>query len=167
MSNLPPLSPYPLVRVENVRDRGTEYEGSTIYEFVTESGVLYELIFRSDSDYLPQNSPIASLTYSVILNRISEKVAMQDPRISQTVAYGLDAAFEENPHLIITYQCSTADFQQKQRARMFKSWYQVVSQWYSRIDSPGGSDMYATAIYRKGNPFEEIIEETMEEVYRK
>lgn len=84
-SNLKPLFPYPLVPTID------QQSNSIIYSFETDSQVIYELVFQSDTDYLPDN-PLADSAYSFILTRVSGKVGIIDSRIRDTVVYGLWSA---------------------------------------------------------------------------
>lgn len=165
-SGLPQLFPYPLVMVENVNDKGTVDEGSIVYEFTTDKGVLYQLVFLPDYEYLPSNNPVSYLAYSFILNRISDKVGAIDPRIKDTVVYGLDAAFSANPHLIVSYQCSAKDAQQRFRAILFRKWLDLYGSNYETLDFTDGFDLYATAFFRKDHSMRMQIRQTFEEVYR-
>lgn len=91
-----PLFPYPLVPIKDTRSN------SIIYSFETDSQGRYELVFKSDSNYLPDNE-FANYAYSFILTRVSDRQDGEDYRIRDTVIHGLRLALENNPDLIITY----------------------------------------------------------------
>lgn len=146
-SNLPPLFPYQLVPIQ---DRA---KNSIIYAFETDSQVKYEFVFKSDSDYFPDTS-IANYAYSFILTRVSGKVGIVDKRIRDTVIYGLRAAFDANPTLVITYTFSTESDQQKQRALLFRRWFLQCGDQYKSIDFFDSKRIYATALFRNSHPLQ-------------
>lgn len=158
-SNLPHLFPYQLVPIE---DKATN---SIIYSFETDSQVKYELVFKSDSDYLPDES-IADHVYSFILTRVSGKVGIIDKRIRDTVIYGLRAAFDANPNLVITYTCSTDSNQQKQRALLFRRWFFQCGDKYKSIDFSDSKRIYATALFRNDHLLQDQIINTFFRVYQ-
>lgn len=151
-SSLKPLFPYPLVPIED------QQSGSIIYSFETDTQVRYELVFKSDNDYLPEN-PLANFAYSFILTRVSRKTGTIDSRIRDTVVYGLRAAFDANPNLIITYACSTENDQEKQRALLFRRWFLQCGNDYKSIDFSDSKRIYATALYRNDHPAQDQISE--------
>ncbi|GAB3944538.1 hypothetical protein GCM10028805_12200 [Spirosoma harenae] len=156
---MPPLSPYPLVPKKDKEN------SSTIYWFETDYNVKYELVFKSDSDYLPDES-LAENAYSFILTRVSDKAGVVDSRIRDTVTYGLLAAFDANPNLIITYTCSTDNNQEKQRALLFRRWFLQCRDNYKSIDFSDSKRIYATAIYRKDHPEQDRIIDAFLQIYR-
>lgn len=158
-SSLKPLFPYPLVPIED------QQSSSLIYSFETDSQVRYELVFKSDSDYLPENS-LANFAYSFILTRVSHKTGTVDSRIRDTVVYGLRAAFDANPNLIITYACSTENDQEKQRALLFRRWFLQCGDDYKSIDFSDSKRIYATALYRNDHPAQDQIVDTFFSIYR-
>lgn len=157
-SNLPPLYPYPLALLEN---RSTN---SIVYSFETDSYVQYELAFISDRAYFPDSS-LADPVYSFVLTRTSTKTGGIDPRIRDTVIYGLRAAFDANPTLIITYACSLENKQQQQRALLFRRWFLQCGDNYKSIDFSDSERMYATAIFRNDHPQGDRISETFFGLY--
>lgn len=79
---------------------------------------------------------------------------------------GLQAAFDANPNLIITYACSTENDQEKQRALLFRRWFFQCGDDYKCIDFSGSNRIYATALYRKDHPAQDQIVDTFLEIYR-
>ena len=96
-SSSKPLFPYPLVPIK------VTTSNSTIYSFETDSQSKYELVFKSDSDYLPNNE-IATYAYSFILTRVSGRQNGEDHRIRDTVVHGLRLALENNPNLYMQHR---------------------------------------------------------------
>ncbi|GAB4023248.1 hypothetical protein GCM10028808_73110 [Spirosoma migulaei] len=151
------LSPYPLVRVEQGDD--------IVYIFYTNQDVQYKIVFKPDNTYLQNDNPVSFLTFSFILTRLDEKVAVVDPRIKATVVYAIRAALEANPHLVITYQCSSVDKKQRARNKMFGSWFAENGSGYCHLDYSNEADAYVTAIFREEHPMKELIGETFGEVF--
>lgn len=154
------LFPYPLARIEQGDD--------VLYSFTTAQGVKYEITFKSDAKYFQESSGISHLFYSFVLTRIGNKIGVADDRIKATVVYSLNAVFEANPELVITYQCSTKNYQQRARARLFDQWYEEYGQNYRQIryiNQSDSSDIYAAAIYRESNPHSLFIEELLNDVF--
>jgi hypothetical protein len=164
-SSLQHLSPYPLVLVEKVSDRGTSYEGSITYAFTSERNVEYELVFRPDTKYLPPKNPLRNRAYSFILERITPGDDLMDYRIKPTIQYAIKQAFKTNPDLVLSYQCSTEDDKQYKRALVFRRWFDECKDDYTALEYSSGRDSFATTIYRKDNPMGEWIRKTFDEMF--
>ncbi|WP_461133911.1 DUF6169 family protein [Spirosoma lituiforme] len=155
-SNLPHLSPYPLVLRETSK--------GIVYSFTTEGGVSYQLIFMSDADYLA-DYPFAESVFSFAIESKNGRVGERDNRIRLTIDYALTVAFQENPNLVITYICSAADGQERHRRILFGWWFNMHGPGFARVQHTDNEGIYSAAIYRNDNPYRDLIESSFNGIY--
>jgi hypothetical protein len=146
-------SPYPL------------QENNEGFACTTDHGFVYQLAFRSDQSYFPDDS-FDEYLYSFSIISVGMRTLVRDPRIELTVVYTLKQAFAANPQLIISYVCSLDNEMERHRRILFGQWYQRHSEGYTRLPfSYEQSRVYAAAIFLKDHPAQEAIFAAFNRVY--
>ncbi len=94
-----------------------------IYHFITDEGVLYNLLFSLEESELVLDKTISSTIYNIILTPLdSKKVKGRDFKIGKTI-YNIICDFEsKNPNCCFTYTPDFTDGKHHVRNWLFNRW---------------------------------------------
>lgn len=120
------------------------------YEFITDTGIDYTVGFTPNG-ILPD---VQSYEF-VIVNR-SQRKSPRDVKLRQSIIALIQEFFRQREAVLI-YLCETGDNRQRQRFRLFESWFRIagkgrfVSLSMDLVDLEGVPN-YASIITRMDNP---------------
>ena len=105
----------------------TSSQFATIFEFTTDSGLVYGVYFVGGEKYLGGNPNSRGYIKEFGFDTISAKHTSEDPtrdvRIKYTILAILKEYIDNNIHSSIIYVCDYSDGRQQKRSKLFNRWF--------------------------------------------
>lgn len=105
----------------------TSSQFATIFEFTTDSGLVYGVYFVGGEKYLGGNPNyrgyIKEFGFDTISANHTSEVPARDVRIKYTILAILKEYIDNNIHSSIIYVCDYSDGRQQKRSKLFNRWF--------------------------------------------
>lgn len=105
----------------------TSSQFATIFEFTTDSGLVYGVYFVGGEKYLRGNPNyrgyIKEFGFDTISANHTSEVPTRDVRIKYTILAILKEYIDNNIHSSIIYVCDYSDGRQQKRSKLFNRWF--------------------------------------------
>ena len=118
----------------------TSSQFATIFEFTTDSGLVYGVYFVGGEKYLANNPNyrgfIKEFGFDIISANHSSDVPTRDVKVKYTILAILKEYVDNNIHSSIIYVCDYSDGRQQKRSGLFNRWFDEAENSEYKPDVP-------------------------------